>query len=412
MRYYTCAVCGEEIPEYFEACPKCNTKVESSPYQLLLPTIVEKTATHMREKYRRVPEATHVHDLTRCSTKREMEERFPQLAETVLFKPPVQMGEMVHTFIESLPTIDRAQQIFERRVNRHLVVGKPDITTEEAVYCLKYRERLYREPRVHDVLEAGIYAWLARKPYGHIIYINPREFKEWVYLPTTTENVLYLIEHPMSPRWGWECRLCPFKPVCPIRRHSSNPLDEQRQVVTPETVARWRRWRVPEEIIERATMQRRRMAIITKVEEHVTIPNYAYRMPRLPQIEAKPWGFAKSIDFEGHIDVRLRKGEDRTAKIDKWLYRYEYQRPRVTITTRTYQPIEEMANMVNVTVVIGHPYDTRLKRRAVIYTATAYGARAVRICHLIEPHLTHPEKKRRAREILTAYREHPMIRIA
>ena len=242
-----CEYCGTEFdPEIYPyGCPNCHFgKGKSSQYQLLLPSIMGKTAIYMKEKYYRIPEATHVHDLTRCSTKREMEERFPELAQTVLLKPPVQIGEMIHTFIESLPTIDRAQQIFERRANDYLVVGKPDITTEEAVYCLKYRERLYREPRVHDVLEAGIYAWLARKPYGHIIYINPREFKEWVYLPTTTENVLYLIEHPMSPRWGWECRLCPFKNVCPLRiiRSSSNPqeLEEIRipELEKPEN-ARW-----------------------------------------------------------------------------------------------------------------------------------------------------------------------------
>ena len=186
-------------------------------YQLLLPSIMGKTAVYMREKYKRVPEAIHVHDLTRCSHKREMEERYPELAETVLFKPPVQIGEMIHTFIESLPTIDRAQQVFERRVNRHLVVGKPDITTEDAVYDLKFRERLYDRPLEHDVLRASMYAWLARKPYGHIIYINPREFREWVGSPVTTETVLYLIEHPKSPRWDWECRLCPFILYCPLR---------------------------------------------------------------------------------------------------------------------------------------------------------------------------------------------------
>ena len=150
-----------------------STRTHSSPYQLLTPIIMQKTAQYMRAKYRRVPEAVHAHDLTRCSLKREMEERYPRSALTTLFKPPVQIGEAIHTFVEALPDIDRAQVVFERRVNRHLVVGKPDIVTGEAVYNLKYRERLYTRPLEHDVLRAGIYAWLARKPYGHIIYINP-----------------------------------------------------------------------------------------------------------------------------------------------------------------------------------------------------------------------------------------------
>ena len=201
-----------------------------SPYQLLVPSIMEKTATYMREKYKRVPEAIHVHDLTRCSNKRVMEERYPELAEKTLFVPSVQIGQALHTFVQALPTIDRAEQVFERRVNRHLVVGSPDIVTEDAVYELKFRQRLYDKPLEHDVWRSSIYAWLANKPYGHIIYLNPREFREWVGTPVSTETVLYLIEHPKSPRWDWECRLCPFALYCPLRvlkrsrrKHTSNP---------------------------------------------------------------------------------------------------------------------------------------------------------------------------------------------
>jgi len=198
-----------------EILSKHGTEKSSSP-QLLVPTIMEKTARFMEEKYKRVPEAIHAHDLTRCSQKRVMEEQYPELAEKTLFEPSVQIGEALHTFVEALPTIDTAQKVFERTVNRHLVVGKPDITTEEAVYNLKFRRRLYDRPLEHDVLRASIYAWLARKPYGHIVYLNPREFREWVVSPVTTETVLYLIEHPKSPRWDWECRLCPFKGYCPL----------------------------------------------------------------------------------------------------------------------------------------------------------------------------------------------------
>ena len=208
---------------------------KSLSHQSLIPAIMGKTATYMRAKYRRIPEAIHVHDLTRCSHKRVMEERYPELAEKTLFVPAVQIGEALHTFVESLPTIDRAQQIVERRVNRHLVVGRPDITTEDAVYDLKFRRRLYRRALDHDVLTAGIYAWLTRKPHGHIIYLNPSEFREWVVDPVTTEDVLYLVEHPKSPRWDWECRLCPFKRVCTVRvRGSHSPPNHPSPSSSPQ----------------------------------------------------------------------------------------------------------------------------------------------------------------------------------
>jgi len=63
---------------------------------------------------------------------------------------------------------------------------------------------------------------------------------------------------------------------------------------------------------------------------------YEYLMPRMPEIEAQRWGFSKVIDAEGHIDVRFRAVADKIRKIDRWLYRWEYHRPRITVKTRDY----------------------------------------------------------------------------
>jgi len=184
------------------------------------------------------------------------------------------------------------------------------------------------------------------------------------------------------------------------------------EVVKPETLAKWREWGVPEDIISRAIQQRQRMSQIREAEEWITLPHFAYKMPRLPEIEANAWGFAKIIDTEGTIAVRLTKRTDRTAKVDQWLYRYTYQRPRIAITTRTYELTEEIANMIHIGVIIRYPYDKNLKRRVLDYTAPAYTSRAVRICYLTEPYLTVPEKKKRATEILTIYKQRPAIRTA
>ena len=96
--------------------------------------------------------------------------------------------------------------------------------------------------------------------------------------------------------------------------------------------------------------------------------------------------------------------------IDRWLYRYEHYQARITIETRTYEPIEEMANMMHTAVRLRHSYDTKLKKRMVSYRASAFGSRAVRITYLIEPHLRIQEKARRATEILTIYREKRSIK--
>lgn len=189
-------------------------------------------------------------------------------------------------------------------------------------------------------------------------------------------------------------------------------LNPQELVVKPELLARWREWGVPENIIRRIALQRARVRELRRVEEWIIVPDYAYTMPRLEDVEARAWGVAKSIDYEGTIYVRTIIRKDRIARINGWLYRYEYQRPRIVIETRTYEIIEEIANMLRTAVTVIHVYDHRLRRRVIAYRTAVSGARAVRLAYLIEPHLKHPEKKRRAKEILETYRVSPEIRVA
>lgn len=188
----------------------------------------------------------------------------------------------------------------------------------------------------------------------------------------------------------------------------SNP-QEVPSPVRPENIAKWKAWGVPEDIIEKAIRQRIYATELRRIEEKITVEGFAYPMPRLPKVEAEPWGTAKAIDFEGTIIVHQPFVADRIRKIDRWLYRWEYYRPRITIKTRTYELTEEIANMWHTIVTIKYAWDIRLKAYAIDYETHAASARAVRICQLTQPHLTHPDKKARAKEILTLYRERPSI---
>lgn len=189
------------------------------------------------------------------------------------------------------------------------------------------------------------------------------------------------------------------------------PQEELEEIehVKPEILAKWRRWGVPENIIRKAIVQRAHVKALRKVEEWITTPNYAYPMPKLPDVEARPWGFAKSIDFEASIYVRSPALYDKIRKIDRWLYRHEYWRPRIVLKTRTYDLTQEIANLWHVAVEIRREYDIRTRRYAIAYATTVWASRAVRICYLTEPYLTVPEKKKRAREILKIYRERTSI---
>ena len=362
----------------------------SSPYQLLTPDIMYKTAQYMRAKYRRFPEAVHAHDLTRCSLKREMEERYPRSALTVLFKPAVQIGEAIHTFIESLPDIDRAQVVFERRVNRHLVVGKPDIVTEGAVYNLKFRERLYRRPLEHDVLRAGIYAWLARKPYGHIIYVNPREFREFVVEPVTTETVLYLIEHPKSPRWRWECRLCPFKNMCPLRviRRSSSSPEYEVEYEWHSSPQKFDQYRLEKEarMFDQYRLEKEGRREVTGGGSFSKISSESPEVIRIPELE-KPenakW-LALLTDTEGNSLGWTRHVLRRDRVDERYRYKYTYKIPYIKVSMdeiESKHTIDEGARLV------GIPARTRIKRGVQIRELRVRRGRAISVMQYIKPHL-------------------------
>jgi len=104
-------------------------------------------------------------------------------------------------------------------------------------------------------------------------------------------------------------------------------MKKEIEVVRPEILARWRRWGLQEEIIMQNIAQRQRATKMREVEEWIIIPDFAYQMPRLPEIEAQIWGFAKAIDFEGHISPKATVRQDRIAKTDRWFYRREYHTP-------------------------------------------------------------------------------------
>ena len=181
----------------------------------LLPLIVSRAVEHMKEKYKRVPDATHTFELVQCANKRKMEPIYPHLAEGMLYKPPIQLGEFVHMGIESLAGLDKIQRTVEKTVAGYRLVGRPDILTTEGVHDLKWTSRLPREVMKHHKLKASVYAWLCDRPTGTVIYLNPRGFSEFEVEPATYDDVARLIREPKTPMWpAWECRYCVFKGVC------------------------------------------------------------------------------------------------------------------------------------------------------------------------------------------------------
>jgi len=186
--------------------------------KMLLPTIIERLAAHMKEKYKHIPDAIHVHDLVRCSHKKVMEERYPELWEDVYEIPAVQLGELVHIGLGMLPKLDKIEPVLEKTVDEYRIVGRPDVVTPQAVYDFKTIRKLPMDVLSHHRLAAEIYAWLAERP-AYVIYFNPMGFKEFGPIdPIPEKEVKRLIEEPKIPRWPeWECDYCIFNTVCEYR---------------------------------------------------------------------------------------------------------------------------------------------------------------------------------------------------
>jgi len=168
--------------------------------------------------------------------------------------------------------------------------------------------------------------------------------------------------------------------ICGYFLFGVSGMKKEIEVVRPEILARWRQWGLQEEIIMRNIAQRQRTTKMREVEEWITIADFAYQMPHLPEIEAQKWGFVKAIDFEGHISPEATVRQDKIAKKDRWFYRREYHTPRVVISTRDYEIIEEIAHMMHVFVRIIRSYVSVLKRHIIMYRAETEGSRAVMIC--------------------------------
>jgi len=82
------------------------------------------------------------------------------------------------------------------------------------------------------------------------------------------------------------------------------------------------------------------------------------------------------------------------------------------ISTRDYEIIEEVANMMHVFVRIIRSYVSVLKRHIIMYRAETEGSRAVMICYLTLPYPKIPMKKSLAQQVLETYKQTSFIRIS
>ena len=179
------------------------------------------------------------------------------------------------------------------------------------------------------------------------------------------------------------------------------------EVVRPEVVARWRLIGVPEENIERMIRQREWVTEQREREEWIALPNISYPTPKT-LVETEIKSFSLGIDLDGWVYPRSPYYHDKIRRIDRWLYKREGYRPLIGFSTSKIEPTEFMANPM-LMGISARLYRKPRRPPTIMYYTRSMGARAVTCAYHAEPRLLIPEKARRAREILTLYRESPLI---
>jgi len=162
-----------------------------------------------------------VHELCQCSEKKRFEADFPELAETVRFKPAVMLGELVHIAMEKWG-MEYTPSIYSKRVKLKdetvIVAGMPDYISKalSTVVDFKYSANIGNEPLRHHVLQVQLYMWLCSVENGELWYFTHDAFKAFPVSDTVNEEqVKWLITSEKTPRWkDWECKYCEFRQLC------------------------------------------------------------------------------------------------------------------------------------------------------------------------------------------------------
>jgi CRISPR/Cas system-associated exonuclease Cas4 (RecB family) len=166
------------------------------------------------------------HELCQCRQKTRFDNMYPELRESIGFKPAVMIGELIETAVKSYLNLEGFDTY--KTVGKYVIFGGVDMYDKETntVYDIKYTTG-EPTPKEHHVLRVAIYKWLVGTDNGALIYISPRGFKEFpVTRKISEEEIIDLIENPKSPQWGWECKWCVYADFCNISGNVESSNDK------------------------------------------------------------------------------------------------------------------------------------------------------------------------------------------
>ena len=189
------------------------------------------------------PGTIWVSALTQCPRKWLYMQRFPEVARAQ-FKGAFALGRAAHLGLQQILALYAGSLGFsrlevEREVVKRINVERGDLP---AIVTLRGRvdalavdgagERVVIEiktarsdaglPHEHHVEQLRIYMNMAGARRGILLYLTPDRVAEYTYTePVDDEELQRLIEGFLrfeGPRYEWECRYCPYAPLCPFKR--------------------------------------------------------------------------------------------------------------------------------------------------------------------------------------------------
>jgi len=126
------------------------------------------------------------------------------------------IGQLVHKGMSVLLEEDGwdTGMRLEKKVGDYLIIGKPDAVKDGVVLEIKF-QRYFKEVGDVHILQTGVYLNMLGLKRGIILYVAPNAFEE-VYIDreVSDDDILWFIEHPVSPFSKWECEYCGYRVYC------------------------------------------------------------------------------------------------------------------------------------------------------------------------------------------------------
>jgi len=172
-------------------------------------------------------------DLIRCSEKREIEVRYPELVLRSVAHMPFIIGDMIHnylyTLIETRCVLEEVECRTEPEYERTIDLGdhtvklrfRPDVVLtkdgHKSVLEIKYVRSLKGIPHDHHLEQVSLYEYLLGCKEGAILYVSPEGMCQVENAPPIDEKwVVDRIVDYIAPRYEWECAYCLYRDFCQI----------------------------------------------------------------------------------------------------------------------------------------------------------------------------------------------------